>query len=320
MSRIPALIRLSTALSLLLLVLAFPTHVLGQFQDWRTHTSFRPVVDLTASSDAIWAATEGGVYRYGVPSGEISRFTTTEGLTGLDITAITYDAVNDAVWVGYSDGVLDRIDVASNTIRSFLDIPRATQFPDREISKLITTGDTLVVATGFGIVLFDPNRGEVIETYSRFGGTISVGFVTDIAITTIPDGVRRLWATITNTEASDDTPKAIVSAPLGAANLQDPLAWDTELVSSGNLNLNAIAGFGDQLYVGTENGIFIRDGVNQYRLLDVTSGNVRSFLPLSDQLIAVEQQVLLALRPEGNRRVGSGGLFFLESMVLGPGR
>lgn len=313
MSRIPAPFSSTAIFWVFLFAFSLPTLVFGQFQDWRTHTSFRPVVDLTTSDDAIWAATEGGVFRYIIATGEISRFTTTEGLTGLNITAISYDASTDAVWVGYNDGVLDRIDAATSTVRSFLDIPRATQFPERDIRKLIVTGDTLVAATGFGIVLFDTDRGEVIETYSRFGENISVGSVTDVTISRIPDGLRRIWVTI-----SSETENAVVSARLDAGNLQDPLAWQTETVGSGALTINSIAGFGNNMYVGTENGIFVRDATDLYRLLDVTGGNVLSLLPLSDQLIAIEQQSLSVIRQEGNRRVGSGGLFFLRTMTEGP--
>ena len=302
----------------LLLVFFFPSTVYGQFDTWQTHTSFRQVVDLTASEEAIWAATQGGVFRYGISSGEISRYTTTEGLTGLNITAISYDATHDAVWVGYDDGVLDRIDVQASTVRSFLDIPRASQFPERDIRKLVTTGDTLVVATGFGIVLFDTDRGEVIETFSRFGTNISVGSVTDVTITSAPDEVRRLWVTISPTSLTGDGDKAVASAPLDAGNLQDPLAWNVETVGIGSINLNSIAEFGNTIYVGTENGLYMREDIDTYQRLDVTSGNVFSLLSLSDQLIAIESQVLSAVRPEGNRRVGSGGLFFLKALIEGP--
>jgi len=318
MSLRPAFSRYTAILWVLLFAWFAPAQVLGQFQEWETHTSFRPVVDLTASSDAIWAATDGGVFRYGVSTGEISRFTTTEGLTGLNITAISYDAVNDAVWLGYNDGVLDRIDVASNTVQSFLDIPRATQFTERGIRKLLITGDTLVVATGFGVVLFDTDRGEVLETYSRFGTDISVASVTDIAITTIPDSIRRLWVTISPTDVDGEGVKAVVSAPLNTSNLQDPLSWQTETVGSGALNINSVAGFGGNIYVGTESGLFVRDDADLYRLLDVTSGNVQALLPLSDQLIGIESQSLAVIRPEGNRRVGSGGLFSLQTIIEGP--
>ena len=47
-------------------------------QNWRSHTSLRQVVDITATEDATWAATTGGVFRYGVESGEISLGDTLE--------------------------------------------------------------------------------------------------------------------------------------------------------------------------------------------------------------------------------------------------
>ena len=297
----------------LILIFSTPFQAMGQFQDWRTHTSLRQIVDLAASDVAIWAATDGGVFRYVPASGEISRFTTTEGLSGLEMSAIEYDQSTNSVWVGYSDGVLDRIDVESGTINSFLDIPRASQFPDRDIRTLKVTGDTLIVATGFGIVLFSANRGEVIETYSRFGSDISVGSVTDLTISSVPDGIRRLWVTI-----SSETANAVVSAPLGESNLQDPLAWNTEIISTGSLSLNSIAEYNGNIYVGTQGGLFIREGDDQYRLLDVNSGNVETLVTLPDQLLGIATQALVSVNETGERRVGAGGLLFIRSIVEGP--
>ena len=155
--------------SSVLLFLLFTLLQPAAAQEWRSHTSMRQVVDLTASEDAIWTATSGGVFKYAVDSGDISRFTTTEGLYGLNIRAIEYDLANRFVWVGYQNGVLDRIDVDTGVIRPFLDIQRATQFQSRDIRNLQVKGDTLIVATGFGVVLFNVTTGEVLETYVGFG-------------------------------------------------------------------------------------------------------------------------------------------------------
>ncbi len=292
---------------LLLLLIALPAQAQ---EDWTSHTSLRQVVDLTASEDAIWTATSGGVFRYGVTSGEISRFTTTEGLFGLNIRAIEYDAVNQSVWVGYQDGILDRIDVATGTVRPFLDIQRASQFPMRDIRRMRITGDTLVVATGFGIVLFDVTAGEVLETYLGFGTGQSATAVNDFTITTIPDGVNRLWVA---------TDEAVASAPLNLPNLQDPSVWTPETLGAGAPAILSIAGFGNTLYAGTESGVYARTAANAYTQMAVTTGQVSVLLPLADQLLGLETDRLLSIAsPDAARTVGSAGLRTLQNIVLGP--
>lgn len=295
----------------LFVVSIVPTILLeAQPSRWTTHTALREIVDLTASPSAIWAATTGGVFRYQIDSGEIARFTTTEGLYGLNIRSVAYDAVNQSVWVGYQDGVLDRIETETGEVQSFLDIQRASQFPSRDIQKLSITGDTLVVATSLFVVLFNTNRGEVIETYSRFGNIESDATLQDVTITTAPDGVRRLWVAIGG---------MLAYAPIGAANLQDPSVWQTETLGAGTMPVQNIAGFEGNIYAGTENGLFIRDAANQYRLLDVTSGSILSLIPQEDLLIAIEASSFIVIRNSDEaRRIGSGGLLDMRDLVEGP--
>lgn len=279
-------------------------------QNWISHTSLRQVVDIASSEDAIWAATTGGVFRYGVSSGEISRFTTTEGLFGLNIRALAYDPINRSVWVGYQDGVLDKIDVDNGVVRPFLDIQRATQFPMRDVRNMRITGDTLIVATGFGVVLFDVTVGEVLETYVGFGTALSANAVNDIAISSAPDGVRRLWVA---------TNGRVASAPLNLPNLQDPSVWTVETIGIGNDEVTSVAGFGNTIYAGTENGLYVRDVSGAFNLMGVTDGRVDVLLPQGDVLIGIEEsRFLLIQSPDVARIVGSAGLRTLQNAVTGP--
>lgn len=304
--------RFCNAISAFLFIVALlPASLLmAQPSRWTTHTALREIVDLTASSNAIWAATTGGVFRYAIESGEIARFTTTEGLYGLDIRSIAFDAVNQSVWVGYQDGVLDRIRTETGEVQSFLDIQRASQFPSRDIKKLSISGDTLIAATGFGVVLFNASKGEVLETYNRFGNVASDATLQDVTLTSAPDGIRRLWVAVGG---------MLAYAPIGTANLQDPSVWQTETVGTGSLPVQNIAGFGDHIYAGTENGLFVRDAANQYRLLDVTTGSIRALIPQDGLLIGIEASSFIAIRNADEARpIGSGGLLDMKDLIKGP--
>lgn len=296
----------------LLLPIAGAAYAQESTDDWQTHTSLREVVDLTATDDAIWVATTGGIYSYTIASGEISRFTTTEGLSGLNIRALQHEPTTGAIWVGYNDGTLDRIDVQSRVITAFLDIPRASQFPDRDIRNLAITGDTLIVATGFGVVLFDTHQGEVLETFSRFGADISIGPVSDIAVTSFPGGPKQIWLAI-----SSENVRAVAFAPLDAPNLQDPASWQTEPIANERFALSSIAGFNGRIYVGTESGLFVRNGA-EYTLLDITGDPVEALIPLEDRLVGVERFRLIAIEGSGAARgIASGGLIDVRSLVQG---
>jgi len=125
---------------------------------WTAHTSTREVVALASSGEEIWAATTGGVFSYNPATGEPRLFTVAEGLHDVQTRAIAYDDRRDLVWIGYFNGVIDRLDVQTGEVRTFFDIERNDRFPSPEINRLQVRGDTLVVATSFGVVLFDPVR------------------------------------------------------------------------------------------------------------------------------------------------------------------
>ena len=97
----------------------------AQDHRWQAHTSFRQVTDVAAQGDALWAATKGGVFRYETGPGAFSTYTPSEGLHGVEVQAIHVDPLNDVIWIGYQDGVLDRLDPATGIVKTYFDIARA---------------------------------------------------------------------------------------------------------------------------------------------------------------------------------------------------
>jgi len=149
---------------LAMMLLAAP--VSAQLVDgWVAHTSFGEATDLVVAGDEIWVATTGGVYSVNPSVGDISRLTVVDGLSNVGASALDEDPDRGFVWVGYDDGLLDRIDRTSGTIRTFRDITRADQYPSRGINRLRVVGDSLFIATQFGVVVFDPERNEVRDSF-----------------------------------------------------------------------------------------------------------------------------------------------------------
>jgi len=239
---------------------------------WRAYPSLQAIRDMDTSADAVWAATSGGVFSYQVATGEINKFTPVEGLFGVDIRALAYDERRNAVWIGYGEGVLDRIDIESGTVDTFFDIARADQFIDRTINRLRIFGDSLYVATAFGVVVFDVVRSEVRDTYSRFGvldPAISVG---DVLVAPLPDGTSGLWI---------GTQGGVVRAPLSSPNLQQASSWTVEDV--GPTEVTGLAFFGGRIHACSDD-TYARQDDGQWTSVFFTS---RSFV----QLIAEEERL-----------------------------
>ncbi|NNE46122.1 MAG: T9SS type A sorting domain-containing protein [Rhodothermales bacterium] len=256
---------------------------LGQLGSWTAHTSMQDVTGVAVAADQIWASSAGGVFYVERSSGSIGALTAVDGLHAVSARTITIDPPRSSVWVGYSDGVLDRIDTETGSIESFLDIARATRFSRRAINRIVSRGDSLFVCTDFGVVVFDPEMGEVRDAYTRLGSVPAGTGVNDVAFAADGDGVESIWV------ATDD---GLAIAALNSVNLQDPLAWTVEALPVAVVR--SIAYFAGRLYVGTDGGLFVRQAEAVFANLGVDAGAIPRLESTDGLLVGFTQfQVLV---------------------------
>ena len=246
-------------------------------QTWVAHTSARAITDVSVSGPVLWAASLGGIFSYDNTTGEITRYTAAEGLHTVEAQAIAYDRQMSAVWVGYSDGVIDRLNLENGEVRTFFDIQRSERFPDKNIHRLRLHGDSLFVATAFGLVVFDTIRDEVRDTYSRLGILPAATAVNDFVVSPLPDGRLGL---ILGTEAG------VAWAPFSAPSLQDPASWTVEYINSLTQQVRSIHVHKGVIYVGSDFNILRRRARGGYVILTETPEPVHSFASLGDRLLA----------------------------------
>ncbi len=296
--------------SLIVLVLGLLTApaALAQVGTWQAHTSFRQVMDLSASDESIWVATTGGVFAYDPAGQELRRFTPAEGLHNVLTQAVLYSAACECVWVGYRDGVLDRLDVQTGAVRTFRDIERAAQFASRTIRRIVEQGDSLLVATDFGLVVFDPIRGEVRDTYSQLGSLTPGTTVYDVVVGGLDGGEPAFWLA---------TAEGLAHAPMDTPNLKDPASWTTESVPGAG-PLTALATFQGALYAGGESALFRRTGPNVFAEVART-GVIQRLREVGDWLLSVSGFSLVAVNAAGGAQtVSNPALQALRTVVEGP--
>ena len=259
-------------------------------QEWTAHTSFGAATDLMVAGTHVWVATEGGVYSVERSTGGISRLTVVDGLSNVGASALGADEARGAVWVGYDDGLLDRIDMASGSIRTYRDIERADQYPSRGINRIQVVGDSIYVATQFGVVVFDPDRNEVRDSYDRFG-TLPVGLeVNDSLVESDVFGVPTLWIA---------TDEGVASAPLQGSNLKDPGMWTAEDIPGRSaLSLGQLDGV---LYVGTDNDLYRRNPSGQFEALSITNRPVTRLSANDETLVGSATFTVVVVHGDGSR-------------------
>ena len=294
--------------------------------DWRAYPAYNEVTAVAAGLGRVWAATPGGLFSYDPATAEIERTTTIDGLRGGGLRALTVDARRGVVWVGYADGALDRLSVGDGTVRTYLDIERNTQFASRGIRRLIVRGDSLYAATDFGVVVFDPVRGEVRNTYARFATLVAGTPVNDVLFAPLPgaadgtgggEGAAGIWLA---TEAG------IVTAPAASATLQSPTAWTADSVFphiAFSLARYSPDGSPPLVYVGGgptgAHDLYRRTVDGRYDRQIFINDDLTALVPDGDRLLAVARNGVRAYRPGVETTTYRGtGAETLSGIVVGP--
>ncbi len=289
------------ALVALWLMLA-PVSGAGQPGDWQAHTPFREVTSIASGARQVWASTLGGVFSYDTSNGEIRRYTTVEGLHGIDARALASDEADGVVWIGYGDGVIDRLSVETGDVRRLLDIARAVQFASRGINKLVTRGDSLFALTDFGVVIFDTNALEVRDAYTRIGTWGAATPARDIHFSG-SGSTTRIWV------ASE---QGVAHGPLTGANLREPSLWTVE-ATLGRTTAYAVTTYRGRIHAATERDVMVQDEEGMWTALGVAGSPVFDLLVAGDALYGAEEFSLVRRNADGS----SGRWFVFREGPLG---
>ncbi len=281
----------------------------AQDHRWRAHTSFREVTDVASHGDAVWAATTGGVFRYETVTGAFSTYSPSDGLHGVEVQAITVDPLNNAIWIGYRNGAVDRLDPETGVVKAYFDIARAEQFSSRQINKIVVRGDSVFAATSFGVVVFDPVRNEVRDTYSKLGSLAAGTEVFDLTFAPGQDGEPAIWLA---------TNAGVAYASLQSFNLSDPAEWTVEAAGLPVRELRAIAWFDGAIYAGTTRDLTRRSDNGVYVPLGVTTQGIRDLEVLSDRMVGVERFAPFVVSGEQGRKISMETYQNPAALIAGP--
>jgi len=258
-------------------------NVLGQqVESWNTHTSFNVVNDiLIDNNEVVWGTTTGGIFKFGDNEFNLT-LTTQDGLTDLDATIIANNSERSTIVAGYENGVIDIIDKKSNEVTTLDDIERADQFNPRSINDFAFVRDTMVVATDFGLVVYDLNTLLVSSTFNKLGSFNRSIPVSDIIIR--------------NDTIYAGTPEGIAFGNFIESDLLIESNWQNFNQTNGLPSglVLSMAFFNSEFYASVnESGNFIYDGSRWVQT------NLLGNAPALEFAVTGDGQQLLALK-EGN--------------------
>lgn len=177
---------------------------------WRMHVPASEAIDLAVGNGYVMAALTSGVLEYDVAASENRILNNLNALSDIQVSCISYEPQSKSFFVGYENGNLDQI-----TPDGVINIPaiKLSEITgNKRVNKIIVKNGLAYAATGFAIVILDPIKNEVKDTYyppNSAEGINDVAFLND-SIYALSD-TKLCRGKITN------------------AFLSDPLQWTTDV-------------------------------------------------------------------------------------------
>ncbi len=262
----------------LIVILFFSANSFAQqFSNWKNYTDMKVTNDLVLSTQGVWAATQGGAYFYNPSDNTFKTFSKAEGLNGTSLTSIGIDSYNK-IWFGSANGMIDIFDPSTNSFHSILDIFNSDK-TNKQINDISVSGDTVFIATDFGISLIDSKNYSFYDTFFKFGNFSSNIRVNSILVSNL------IYAA---------TDAGVAIQKLGAKNLSAPESWNVFNQTNGlpTGGINKLVLFNNTLIAGTNQGLYIFDGSAWQTYLGVTNLQIIDLLTVGSTLYVLSPSMV----------------------------
>lgn len=219
----------------IIVVLASIASAFGQIGtgEWRIHSQNSNAKSIARVGNSIYTAFDAAILEYDLNYNETSELSIVNGLSDLQISTMGVHEASKSVVVGYLNGNIDII--KNGRITNIPSLKLANVVGVKTIYSIKSHANLVYLATGIGIIVIDPYRLEVKDTY--YPSSLNEGIK---EITFLGDSIFAL----SNTRLY----KANVNHP----TLADVNQWivDTRLpiLSDPNYSYNDIEAFNDSLY------------------------------------------------------------------------
>lgn len=243
-------------LFLLLLVTSLEINAVAQgvgIGNWRTHMPYQKVIGVEILGSKVYAATDYELFTYDIDDNSLQILNKINSLSDIGISKISRNPTLDLLVVAYTNANIDLIDKQGNVF-NMSDIKDKIILGNKTINDVVFKDELAYFACGFGIVVYDLRRQEVVDTYyiGQNGAAVNV---TDIAFFN-----GRIYASSDN---------GLYYADENSSTLANYSSWtfDNSLIYP-RLAYNEMAVFGGKLLINyTEDvynadTLFVFDGQN----------------------------------------------------------
>jgi ligand-binding sensor domain-containing protein len=265
-----------TTIVFFLLLLSIDAQSQQQIGQWKSFTDMKSVRGAVRVGSSIWTATSGGVFVFDTVSEQYKKFNHSNGLSSNDIRCFAVEPGN-RIWVGGANGFINTYNLQTG-VWSTIDANRSNGDSQIGVQDFFLKGDTMFVATVFGVMPFKIGKWEFGDTYAGFG------FLSAPVVKCVLTDESHIFI---------GTDRGLAVAPLTAPNLSAPDSWSiyTTFPGLSSNSITSMAVLRDTLVIATDKGVgYYVNG--SFGVVGSLGGK-----PISD--LSVDGGKLLILRNEG---------------------
>ncbi|MGO2294628.1 MAG: type IX secretion system anionic LPS delivery protein PorZ [Psychroflexus halocasei] len=271
----------------ILLLLVTHSHAQDFTQQWSGYFSYFDIRAMSTSTNRVYAAAENAFFSYDLNSQTIEKFSSIQGLSGEEISAIYHSDTYALTLVGYENGLMQIVMDNNQKVFTVVDIKNKQTIspPQKRINHFHEHEGKILISTKFGIAVYDLENLE-------FGDSFFIGdnaSELDIKQTTVFNG--NIYAA---TQGG-----GIRYAAFDNPDLVDYQVWQ----NIGQANWRAIEVFNNQLYaLQNSNRLFQINGTSQ--------NLIQSYSEKVNDIIANENRLTISLKSKVEVRDVSFNLVF----------
>ncbi|WP_300358035.1 two-component regulator propeller domain-containing protein [Fluviicola sp.] len=135
--------------------------------EWRMHVAAAQAVDVAYGDGLALAALKTGVIEYDQAAGETKIYNDLNGLSDILVSCISYDPGTKSFFIGYDNGNIDQL-YSDGSIVNIPAVKLAAITGNKRINSFTSRNGKVFAATGFAIIVLDPVKHEVKDTYNPF--------------------------------------------------------------------------------------------------------------------------------------------------------
>lgn len=225
---------------------------------WRDHLSMQRVFYVDSLNQKILAASTNGYFQFDPQKNEIITTSKSTGLSDVQISLFSKQPTGNKIIIGYENGNIDVL--GSDQVRNLPEIFLSKISVNKKIFSVSWKDQLAYVSTNFGIVVLDPYKYEILDTYfpSIDGKLIEVY---QVAIT-----ANKIYAS---------TSQGIKSAMLNNGKLNDFRSWFNENPTSRNATYHTLLKWGESIIASAGDSIFISENGSWKFFYKTSSGPIK---------------------------------------------